>query len=165
MFDAASAIAFASHETFLAEENDREKVMDRLHAYCYFLEALLFTSDAARRWLRGSIAWDNSCARSRPSFERSDVNAQLLRVRLVAHHPGIVRWMRPRRGKKPRAPRLSRRWKPPTCGLRGGFWFGRKGEQMLPFSNPVSTAFCLQALALWDDHQAGRWSFELPQLI
>ena len=36
---------------------------------------------------------------------------------------------------------------------------------MLPFSNPVSTAFCVQALALWDDHQAGRWSFELPQLI
>jgi hypothetical protein len=49
--------------------------------------------------------------------------------------------------------------------LRGGFWFGRKGEQLLPFSNPVSTAFCLQALALWQDHQAGRWSFELPQLI
>jgi hypothetical protein len=49
--------------------------------------------------------------------------------------------------------------------LRGGFWFGRKGAQILPFSNPVSTAFCLQALVLWDDHQAGRWSFELPQLI
>ncbi len=25
---------------------------------------------------------------------------------------------------------------------------------MLPFSNPVSTAFCAQALALWDDHKA-----------
>jgi hypothetical protein len=36
---------------------------------------------------------------------------------------------------------------------------------MLPFSNPVSTAFCLQALALWQDHQAGEWRFELPQLI
>jgi hypothetical protein len=49
--------------------------------------------------------------------------------------------------------------------VRGGFWFGRKGAQMLPFSNPVSTAFCLQALALWQDHQAGEWRFELPQLI
>jgi hypothetical protein len=49
--------------------------------------------------------------------------------------------------------------------LRGGYWFGRKGEHLLPFSNPVSTAFCMQALALWQDHQAGRWSFELPQLI
>jgi hypothetical protein len=29
----------------------------------------------------------------------------------------------------------------------------------------VSTAFGAQALALWQDHQAGRWSFELSQLI
>ena len=35
----------------------------------------------------------------------------------------------------------------------------------MPFSNPVSTAFCAQALALWHDHQSGAWSFELPQLI
>ena len=90
MFDAAVSVALASHETFLAEEKDREKVMDRLHAYCYFLEALLFTSDARdalgfRRQTRGT-----TLAGDRPSFERSDVNAQLLRVRLIAHHLGMV---------------------------------------------------------------------------
>ena len=39
------AFALANHEEFLEEESDREKLMDRLHAYCYFLEALLFTAE------------------------------------------------------------------------------------------------------------------------
>jgi hypothetical protein len=100
-----------------------------------------------------------------PGFERSDVNAQLLRIRLIAHHLGII----------PLDERAAREEAARTASfqaldsgdvrVRGGFWFGRKGAQMLPFSNPVSTAFCLQALALWDDHESGHWSFELPQLI
>jgi hypothetical protein len=36
---------------------------------------------------------------------------------------------------------------------------------MLPFSNPVSTAMGMQALALWNDHCAGRWDFQLCRLI
>jgi hypothetical protein len=31
----------------------------------------------------------------------------------------------------------------------GGFWFGRTGEQWLPYVNPVSGSFALQALAMW----------------
>jgi hypothetical protein len=31
--------------------------------------------------------------------------------------------------------------------------------------NPVSTTFSLQALALWEQHLAGEWRFELGQLI
>jgi hypothetical protein len=49
--------------------------------------------------------------------------------------------------------------------VSGGFWFGRKDGTMLPFSNPVSTAFCAQALALWDDHKRSQWNFSLAQLI
>jgi hypothetical protein len=167
-FDAALGFALSSHATFLDEESDREKLMDRLHAYCYFLEALLFSLDRedVRRALASGI--DRTARRLRaiePVFERSDVNAQLLRVRLIAHHLGAV----------PLDETAAREEASRTASfqavdavdprLRGGFWFGRKGAQMLPFSNPASTAFCLQALALWHDHQAGRWSFELPQLI
>jgi hypothetical protein len=47
--------------------------------------------------------------------------------------------------------------------LSGGFFFGGKAGALLPFSNPVSTAFCLQALELWRQHQEG-WSFDLRQL-
>jgi hypothetical protein len=98
-------------------------------------------------------------------FERSDVNAQLLRVRLVAHHLGAVPLDETAAREEAASAASFQALEAADPRVRGGFWFGRKGSQMLPFSNPVSTAFCVQALALWQDHQAGRWSFELPQLI
>ncbi len=165
MFDAAVRVALASHETFLAEEKDREKVMDRLHAYCYFLEALLFTSDTRDALASGVKRVGQLLREIGPSFERSDVNAQLLRVRLIAHHLGMVALDESAAREEASRAASFQALESADVRLRGGFWFGRKGEQMLPFSNPVSTAFCLQALALWDDHQTGRWSFELPQLI
>ncbi len=89
VFDAAVASALANHEQFLAEETDREKLMDRLHAYCYFLEALLFTSE--RQALHSGMGRAARLLREiQPVFERSDVNAQLLRVRLIADHLGLV---------------------------------------------------------------------------
>jgi hypothetical protein len=44
--------------------------------------------------------------------------------------------------------------------IDGGFCFGRRAGELTPFVNPVSTAFCLQALALWQDYRAGR---QLPK--
>jgi len=164
LFDAALGFAVASHERFLAEETDREKLMDRLHAYCYFLEALLFTSEGEElKWGIKRVA--HLLREIQPMFERSDVNAQLLRVRLVAHHLGIVTLDENAAREEAVRTASFQALDSSDVRLRGGFWFGRKGQQLLPFSNPVSTAFCLQALALWDDHQSGRWSFELPQLI
>jgi hypothetical protein len=165
LFDAAVAFALAGHEQFLEEEKDREKLMDRLHAYCYFLEALLFTVDARDALASGIIRVGQLLREIGPSFERSDVNAQLLRVRLVAHHLGLVVLDEASAREEASRTAAFQALDAADVRVRGGFWFGRKGEQLLPFSNPVSTAFCLQALALWDDHQAGRWSFELPQLI
>ena len=165
LFDAAVAFALAGHEQFLEEEKDREKLMDRLHAYCYFLEALSFTVDARDALASGIIRVGQLLREIGPSFERSDVNAQLLRVRLVAHHLGLVVLDEASAREEASRTAAFQALDAADVRVRGGFWFGRKGEQLLPFSNPVSTAFCLQALALWDDHQAGRWSFELPQLI
>jgi hypothetical protein len=164
LFDAAVAFAVTDHKRFLQEENDREKVMDRLHAYCYFLEALLYTSE------REALSWGIDRASRllreiRPVFERSDVNAQLLRVRLAAHHLGSVPLDENAARDEASHIESFHALESLDVRTRGGFWFGRKGEQIMPFSNPVSTAFCFQALALWNDHQAGRWNFELSQLI
>ena len=38
----------------------------------------------------------------------------------------------------------------------GGYWFGRKDGEWLPFSNPVSTAFASQALESWSGSLATR---------
>jgi hypothetical protein len=168
IFESALAQALAGHSLFLSAESDREKIMDRLHAYCYFLEALLFTADRkdARAALSSGIARAETLLREiAPVFERSDVNAQLLRVRLIAHHLGAVPLDHAAASEEAARIASFQETKSADPRVRGGFWFGRKGAQVLPFSNPVSTAFCLQALALWQDHQAGEWRFELPQLI
>lgn len=169
LYESVLAYSLATHESFLTAEPDREKLMDRLHAYCYFLEGLL--PAAERGEVRAALAWGLARAAAlhreiSPVFERSDVAAQLLRVRLIAHHIGAVAL-----DEKSACEEASRAASFQVAGnhadlhLRGGFAFGSKGGELLPFSNPVSTAFCLQALELWNAHQEGRWSFDLWQLI
>ena len=78
---------------FLPGHPERPKVMDRLHAFCYFLEGLLPRAADSRcaAALRDGIercAWH--LRDIAPEFERSDVYAQLLRVRLYADWLGVV---------------------------------------------------------------------------
>jgi hypothetical protein len=162
LFESALVSALKTHDSFLPGESDPEKVMDRLHAYCYFLEALLWVADrdSVRSALAPSVAKTAALLREiAPRFERSDVSAQLLRVRLIAHHLGALPL--DERSACEEADRAASFQIPEV----GGFWFGRRGGEITPFVNPVSTSFAMQALALWQDHRAGRWNFQLPQLI
>ncbi len=167
LFDSLLAASLATHEVFL-EGQTAEATMDRLHAYCYFLEALLWRSsrEDVRGALRSGIARVARLLREISSslFERSDVCAQLLRVRLIAHHQGAVELDVEAAAEEARRA-ASYQSSSDDPRLRGGFWFGKKVGVMLPYMNPVSTAFAMQALALWDQHQRGEWSFELCQLI
>jgi hypothetical protein len=176
-FDSALEYSLATHESFLAEESDREKLMDRLHAYCYFLEALLFVAgrDQARDALNTGVDRVGALLREIASdFERSDVCAQLLRLRLIVHHLEFAPLDEVAAGEE--ADRTAAYQAFGSSGvadardvidtrLRGGFWFGRKRGEVLPYMNPVSTAFSMQALALWEQHRTGAWRFELHQLI
>jgi hypothetical protein len=167
LFDQLFHYSLSNHELFLADNCTRERMMDRLHAYCYFLEALLYVSeeDAVQRALAWGMERVATLLRDiAPEFERSDVCAQLLRVRLIAFHLGAVAL------DDEAAHEEANRAKAYQCSstdarLDGGYWFGRKRGEMLPFMNPVSTAFCMQALDLWERHRAGAWKFELHQLI
>jgi hypothetical protein len=53
----------------------------------------------------------------------------------------------------------------PDPRLDGGFNFGRRNGAPSNYSNPVSTAFCLQALALWDDRSHGNLTAGWQRLI
>lgn len=167
LFEAVLAYSLGTHESFLASEKNQEKLMDRLHAYCYFLEGLLAVS--GRPEVREALTWgfDRVAGLSRetsPVFERSDVSAQLLRARLVAHHQGAVEL--DQAAAEEEAARVTAfQAVEKEVRIAGGFWFGSKGGQILPYSNPVSTAFGMQALALWRDHQNGEWSFTLGELV
>jgi hypothetical protein len=149
--------AIGSSGGFLPAETP-EKTMDRLHAYCYFLEGLLPVAgraECAAALVQGTERVAEYLRGVAPVFERSDVYAQLLRARLFAHQLAGA----------PLDPseadlcvRRITEFQPEHTDPRiaGGYWFGRKGREMLPYVNPVSTAFCLQAVEMWSDFKAGR---------
>lgn len=148
-----------STEARFLEIPERESVMDRLHAYSYYLEALLPMTDIVecRESLEAGISRAGRLLREiRPQFERSDVSAQILRLRLHADRQGAVRL-------NEAAATEEAEW---VAGhqlasadprVHGGFSFGHRGGERTPHVNPVSTAFCVDALMLWherEDHEA-----------
>jgi hypothetical protein len=161
------AYSLATHDRFFAVEESQEKIMDRLHAYCYFLEGLL--PAAGRPECAYALAAGIQRAASylrdiAPVFVRSDVFAQLLRVRLYAHHLGAVPLdFDAAAGEARLAAEFQSMDDDPA--LSGGFWFGRKDGQLLPFMNPVSTAFCAQSLIMWQQFQEGALSTPVTALV
>jgi hypothetical protein len=167
LFESALASSLVTHEAFLREETDHEKIMDRLHAYCYFLEGLLAVAERpeCRRALNDGIDRVASLRREiAPVFERADVAAQLLRLRLIAHHLGAVT-LDEKAACEEAAVVSSYQAASADPRIHGGFWFGRKCSERLLFVNPASTAFALQALELWRKHCTGARRFQLRELI
>ena len=154
-YERALALALYSKDRFLPAET-AEKTMDRLHAYCYFLEALLPHSGRTecRDALEEGIGRVSGYLREiAPVFVRSDVYAQLLRLRLYAANLfGLP--LQEREASEEAAWIKTFQCESSDARMNGGFYFGRKGQTMLPYVNPVSTAFCLQALDMW--HERGQ---------
>jgi hypothetical protein len=159
----ALAMATATHETFLPGESGPAGTMDRLHAYSYFMEALLAEkSDLLAAAIPRTARYLRQIA---PEFARSDVYAQLLRVRLFAHQLGVVPLDRTAAEEEASAI-AAFQYQSPDRRLDGGFSFGSRGGALLPFANPVSTGFCLQALDLWEQLlHTGRIDADLCCLI
>jgi hypothetical protein len=157
LYETALDRALANEPAFLPGTAERPRVMDRLHAYSYFLEALLPVSHrpecaaALRDGIRKVSHYLRAIA---PEFARSDVYAQLLRVRLFADQLGAVPLDEGEAREEAEAiPAFQ--FAADDLRLLGGFCFGRRGSTLAPYANPVSTAFCLQALALWQARHNG----------
>jgi hypothetical protein len=142
---------------FLPGHPERPKVMDRLHAFVYFLEGLLPHAHEPRcaAAIREGISRAAHHLREiAPEFERSDVYAQLLRMRVYADRAGAL----PLDGaaaqfEAERLAEFQAAGSDPSTG--GGFYFGRNSGGWLPYVNPVSSGFALQALELWDEYRNG----------
>ncbi|MBS1877021.1 MAG: hypothetical protein JSU00_27670 [Acidobacteria bacterium] len=159
--------ALATHETFLPGETDPARVMDRLHAYGYFLEALLFVTGRAEATAAiesGIERMAGLLARIEPEFVRCDVYAQLLRVRLFADRLGYCPLDR-QTAEREASRVLEFQAGGPDPRVAGGFYFGRKQGNWLPFINPVTTAFAIQALAMWREYDDGGVRTPLLALI
>jgi len=167
LYREALEFSLRTHAGFLPGDADPNRVMDRLHAYCYFLEGLLPAigeSECAQTLRDGMVRVAGFLREIGPGFERSDVYAQLLRLRLFADGAGVAPLYREAAAWE--ADRLAGFQSDDAAPqLAGGFWFGRKGAETLPFINPVSTAFGAQALAMWHDYLAGGTPPERRSLI
>jgi hypothetical protein len=160
-FETALAQALANWRDFLPTPGSPAALeagtMDRLHAFSYFLEALLFVG--VRPEARAALAEGLQLAATlrdglAARFARSDVYAQILRVRLWAGDLGLPVDRAAADAEYEQV--LSFRDFRPDPRAEGGFYFGRRDGVPLPFSNPVSTAFCLQAVALYAAWNEGR---------
>ncbi len=146
-FDRLFQFAAEEQTRFLPGSDDENRVMDRLHAFSYYLEALVSYGHDVQAGVKRLSGYLREIG---PRFVRSDVYAQLLRVRLLGNAglesaPDEVRELEQFQASLSEAdPRIA-----------GGFYFGRNGGQFLPYVNPVSTVFAMQALQMWREHQAG----------
>lgn len=166
-FEKALRYSLDTHDTFLPGNDNELKVMDRLHAYSYFLEALLARTGRAevRAALAVGIPRVGRYLRAiGPRFERSDVCGQLLRVRLLADALGAVPLdVGAAEEEAARCAAHQRFGGPPM--IDGGYGFGTCDGAPLPFMNPVSTAFAMQATQWWRDWESGRFRGRLDELI
>jgi hypothetical protein len=161
LYEGAIERALRASGAFLPGHADPLKVVDRLHAFLYFLEGLLPRAAEQRSAtaIRDGIARVARTLRETASrFERCDVYAQLLRMRLYADWAGVTPLDREAaqfEAGKLAGFQASAQGAHNDKRIDGGFCFGRKDGAMLPFVNPVSTAFALQALSLWEQRSEG----------
>jgi len=160
------AASLRTQESFLPGAAG-DAVMDRLHAYCYFLEGILprvERPEVAAALTDGIAKVAAQTSALGPRFVRSDVCAQLLRLQLLAGHAGagaIDRLAALSLVENIEAFQLSS----PDLRIHGGFLFARRGGQLQPHVNPVSTAFGLQALLMWRQYLAGELLFAPDAVI
>lgn len=156
------------HEMFLPGASEPDRVADRLHAYCYFLEGLLpyleRRFECAQLLQAGINKVEKLVLETRRSLERSDVVAQLLRLRLIADYIGVVE-----------LDLSAASWEADSIPafqllasdkrIDGAFSFGRREGKLTPHANPVATIFCLQALRMWQDYKDGGLRTTWKELI
>lgn len=146
--------SLATYTDFLPGNANPERVMDRLHPFAYFLESLVCClSDPGIDKERCSLALADGIGQLAhylheiaPVFARSDVYAQLLRVRLWAAATVPL----DRKAASQEAAALAKfQLTSPDPRIDGAFTFGTRHGEVIPHINPVSTGFAVQALSMW----------------
>jgi len=134
--------AVAKHACFLRGAAGPYDVMDRLHAYAYFLEGLLPVierPECRQAFSQGLVSMERAYDETAAKFVRADVCAQLLRARL---------FLNAGTGGEDRRRYIDFQAQSDDPRLDGGFYFGRRDGKISPQVNPVSTAFAVQALEM-----------------
>jgi hypothetical protein len=157
-----------THEGFVRGDDNPENVMGQLHAYCYFLEGLLPVASedmkASNALHRGVLEVENRMREVASNYQRCDVLAQLLRLRLYADRIGI---MELDSGEAEKEALLIEQFQHQSTDPKvdGGFAFARHNGQLTPHVNPATTAVAMQALAMWEQAEDGAFREPWQALI
>ncbi|MGC2658488.1 MAG: hypothetical protein WA324_11075 [Bryobacteraceae bacterium] len=152
---------------FLNAADQSPDTMDRLHAYGYFLEGLLPVADRGepgRSLAEGIERMSSVLPRVGPIFARSDVCAQLLRLRLLANEIGLKE-LDEAYAEQEAATIREFQVASGDHRVNGAFAFGRRHGQLMPVMSPVSTSFCVQALTMWEEYKGDRLSTDWRKII
>jgi hypothetical protein len=156
------------HELFLRGEDRPDRMADRLHAYCYFLEGLLpFVEKRFECTLvlqAGINRVETLAAEASAALERCDVLAQLLRLRLLCDYMGLLELDASAASREAEA-LLAFQLHTDDRRTNGAFAFGRRDGQLSCHANPAATIFALQALRMWKEHQSGELRMSWHDLI
>ena len=156
--------ALKRQESFLLDDTEEPQLMmDRAHAYCYFLEGLLpeaaLDRDCRQALQFGLLRVENLVDEIGGQFQRCDVLAQVLRLRLYADIIGVMELNRGRADQE--ATRIAEfQIQSPDPRVDGGFAFARQRSELLQHINPATTAVAVQALQMWE--QAEEETFRQP---
>ena len=146
------------HESFVPDFGDSEERMSRLHAYCYFLEGLLQEAgqdtDCSRTLQWGILCVENLVEEIGPAFQRSDVLAQLLRLRFYADTFGVME-IDHAAAESAVAALTEFQQQSSDPRVDGGFAFARRDGEIVRHINPVSTVLAVQALTMWESAEQG----------
>jgi hypothetical protein len=157
-----------THEGFVRGDDAPEDIMGRLHAYCYFLEGLLPVAaevmKASHALQHGLLDVENLMREVAASYQRCDVVAQLLRLRLYADRIGAMELDFAEAEKEAQTlEQFQHQSTDPK--IDGGFAFARRNGQLTPHVNPASTALAIQALAMWEQAEDGAFREPWQALI
>ena len=161
-YEEALQEALATWHSFLPGDADPLRVMDRLHAHSYFLEGMLPRTHRfeVQETLIAAINKTGQYLRDiSPQFQRSDVCGQLLRARIYAGNVDLAM------AAEEAAWCASHQVFAAEPMNDGGFCFGQRDRAALPYINPVSTAFCMQALEQWRQFGVGEFQGDIAELI
>ena len=156
------------HESFVPNFGDSEERMSQLHAYCYFLEGLLQEAsqdaDCSRALQWGILRVENLVEEMGPQFPRSDIIAQLLRLRFYADTFAVME-IDHDTAESEVAALIEFQQQSSDPRVDGGFAFARRGTEIVPHMNPVSTVLAVQALTMWESAEQGTFRDEWNVLI
>lgn len=146
------------HESFLPGEVDDAKIIERLHAYCLFLEGLLpgvaLDAESGRVLQFGILRVENFLDEFGAELQRCDVIAQILRLRLYADKLGLME-LDYKRAEEEATAIIEFQTQSVDPKTDGAFTLFRGTAQSRPQLDLTATVFALQALEMWDQAEEG----------